>query len=60
MLRPEEFSISADNGVKGIIQKISFWGSFYEAEVLVGDLKIIVRMMKDEWKVGEEVFIVKN
>ena len=59
MLRPEEFSISAtaNEGVKGIIQKVSFWGSFYEAEVLVEDVKIVVRMMKNEWKVGEEVYI---
>ena len=59
MLRPEEFSISttAENGVKGTIQKISFWGSFYEAEVLVGDVKIIVRMMKNEWKVEGDVYL---
>ena len=58
MIRPEYFSISTKkNGVKGIIQKISFWGSFYEAEVLIEDAKIVVRMMKNEWKVGEEVFI---
>lgn len=60
MLRPEEFVISADEGVKGIVQKISFWGSFYEAEVLVNYVKIVVRMMRNEWKVGEEVFIIIN
>ncbi|HRH60342.1 MAG TPA: ABC transporter ATP-binding protein [Chitinophagaceae bacterium] len=57
MLRPEEFSISANEGVKGTIQKISFWGSFYEAEVLVNNVKIEVRMMRNEWKVGEEVYL---
>jgi len=59
MLRPEEFRISAtaDNGVKGIIQKISFWGSFSEAEVMVEGVKIVVRMMRNEWKVGEDVYI---
>ena len=55
MIRPEEFVINENDGVKGVIQKISFWGSFYEAEVLVEDVKIVVRMMKNEWKVGEEV-----
>jgi len=61
LLRPEAFSIraNANEGVKGIIPKISFWGSFYEAEVLIGDSKIVVRMMKNEWKVGEEIFLVK-
>ena len=57
MTRPEHFILTATgSGVKGIIQKISFWGSFYEAEVLVDDVKIVVRMMKNDWKVGEEVF----
>lgn len=60
MLRPEEFVISANanEGVQGTIQKISFWGSFYEVEVLVNDVKIVVRMMKNEWKVGEEIKII--
>jgi len=57
MLRPEEFFISASEGVKGIIQRISFWGSFYEVEVLVNDVKIVVRMGRNEWNVGEEIFI---
>ena len=59
MLRPEEFSISAtaNGGVKGTIQKISFWGSFYEVDVLVQNVKIIVRIMKNEWRVGEEVYL---
>ena len=59
IIRPENFRISMDvsNGTKGTIQKISFWGSFYEAEVLVNDFKIIVRTMKNELKVGEEVSV---
>lgn len=58
MIRPENFVITAsNNGIKGMIQKISFWGSFYEAEVLVKDLKIVVRMPKNQWAKGDEVFI---
>ena len=58
MIRPEEFSIKANNnGIKGAIQKISFWGSFYEAEVLIADFTIVVRMGKNEWTEGEEVFV---
>lgn len=57
MLRPEEFIITANEGVKGTIQKISFWGSFYEAEVLIENVKIVVRVMRNEWKVGEEVWV---
>lgn len=62
MIRPEYFSIraTANEGVKGIIQKLSFWGSFYEAEVLVENVKIVVRMMRNEWDVGEEVYLITN
>ncbi|MEO9145495.1 MAG: ABC transporter ATP-binding protein [Ginsengibacter sp.] len=62
IIRPEDFIIGAtsENGVKGIIQKISFWGSFYEVEVVVGEFKIVVRMGKNEWGIGEEAFVVKN
>jgi ABC-type sulfate/molybdate transport systems ATPase subunit len=57
IMRPEDFVINAniENGVKGIIQKISFWGSFYEAEVLVDDTKIVVKMMRNELNVGEQI-----
>jgi len=57
LLRPEDFTISNNDGQKGTIQKISFWGSFYEAEILLDDLKIVVRLSKNEWEVGEEVFV---
>ncbi len=59
MMRPEDFVInpSLQNGVEGLIQKISFWGSFYEAEVLVDDTKIIVKMMKNEWEIGQKISI---
>ena len=57
MIRPEEFVINENDGAKGVIQKISFWGSFYEVEVLVKDVRIVVRVMKNEPKAGEEVFI---
>jgi ABC-type sulfate/molybdate transport systems ATPase subunit len=58
MIRPENFSLNANNnGRKGIIQKISFWGSFYEAEVRVEDLVVVVRTGKNNWAQGEEVFV---
>lgn len=55
--RPEDFIVSknSENGVRGIVQKISFWGSFYEIEVEVGEFIIIVRAVKNEWEVGEKV-----
>ena len=58
MTRPEHFAISAaGSGVKGIIQRISFWGSFYEAEVLVEDVIIIVKMMRNEWEIGKKILL---
>lgn len=57
LMRPEEFIINENDSVKGVIQKISFLGSFNEVEVLVEDVKIVVRMMRNEWDVGGKVFI---
>lgn len=59
MIRPEDFNISSStrSDVKGTIQKISFWGSFYEAKVLVENLVIVVRMRGSQWAIGEEVYI---
>ena len=59
IIRPENFSIypTSENGIRGIVQKISFWGSFYEVEVGFGDFAIIVRMMKNELEVGKEVYV---
>jgi iron(III) transport system ATP-binding protein len=58
MTRPENFKIyKTGNGVRGIIHKVSFWGSFYEAEVLVDDAKIMVRSENNEWRVGDKIFI---
>ncbi len=61
MIRPEGFSISAyNNGVKGTIQKILFQGSFYEAELLVEDVVIVVMLERNEWEVGEGIFVISQ
>jgi iron(III) transport system ATP-binding protein len=61
MTRPEHFKISkTGSGVNGIIKKVSFQGSFYEAEVIVSDEKIIVRTSMKELKPGEKVFVSVN
>jgi ABC-type sugar transport system ATPase subunit len=57
LIRPEDFIINEKEGEKGRIEKISFWGSFYEAEILLKDLKIVVRLAKNKWDAGEEVFL---
>ena len=62
IIRPGDFiiSINLENGVRGIVQKISFWGSFYEVEVMVCGFTIIGRIVKNEWKAGEEVYVKIN
>lgn len=58
MIRPEDFSLSENNnGIKGIIGKISFWGNFYEAEVRIEDFVIVVRTGRNNWAKGQEVFV---
>jgi len=58
MTRPEHFVMSTTgNGINGIIQKISFWGNFYEADVMVKDARIIIRMMKNNWEPGKKVLV---
>ena len=57
MIRPENFVINEKEGVKGTIQKVSFWGNFYEAEISVKDTKIITRTDSDRWKEGSEIFV---
>lgn len=59
MIRPENFRIHAnsDDGIIGTIEKIRFLGHFYEMEVAVKDLKIIVRMTKNALKVGEIIYL---
>ena len=59
ILRPEDFKISScsNNGIKGTIQEISFWGSFYEVQVRITDLVIVVRTGKNEWAIDHEVFV---
>ncbi|MGN6604702.1 MAG: ABC transporter ATP-binding protein [Ginsengibacter sp.] len=63
ILRPEDFRITHtfNNGIKGTVQKISFWGSYYEAEVTADGLKISVRLLvRGDFQVGEEVWLQRN
>jgi len=58
MTRPENFRMhKTGNGIKGIIQKLSFWGSFYEAEVLVEGEIIIIRNNENKWRDGDKIFV---
>jgi ABC-type sulfate/molybdate transport systems ATPase subunit len=58
IIRPENFIISSnsENGVKGIVQKISFWGSFYELEVAIDYFKIKVNT-QNKWMIAQELLL---
>lgn len=57
LIRPEDFIINKKDGPNGVIKKINFQGSFYEVELQLKNLRIVVRSLENEWVVGEEVFI---
>lgn len=57
LTRPEDFIINKKDGTNGIIEKISFRGSFYEVEIQLKNVRIVVSILKNEWAVGEEVFL---
>ncbi len=61
MARPENFKLSTTgSGAGGIIKKINFQGSFYEAEVLIDDVIIIVHLLKHNFFEGKKVFVNIN
>jgi len=58
MTRPENFRIYKNgSGVKGVVQKISFWGSYHEVEVMVDNAKIIVKTNQTELEPGNKIFL---
>ena len=55
--RPENFVINEKEGEKGTVQKINFQGSFYEIEIMMKEFNMVIHVMKNEWKVGNNVFV---
>ena len=57
LIRPEHISISNQNkdGIRGTIQTILFWGSYYTIDVQVGKQLIRVQTRGNDFKVGAEV-----
>lgn len=62
--RPEQFMITSspqENMVKGKVEDASFWGSFYEITVCIGEKKIIVKSIDRGFKKGDDIYIsLKN
>jgi ABC-type sugar transport system ATPase subunit len=59
MVRPENIIIEnkKGNAVKGIIQHIRFWGSYYTLSVLVSGELITVKTNQEEYKTGDPVYL---
>ena len=58
MLRPENFRINNNHlGIKGRIEKISFWGPYYELDILIEEYIIVSRTMQNKWTTGQEIYV---
>jgi ABC-type Fe3+/spermidine/putrescine transport system ATPase subunit len=59
LVRPEDFKIRnrRRNGIRGKVVDIRYFGSYYETEVLIGELSIIIRSKNRKSKKDETVYI---
>ena len=58
-IRPEDFKIvpGENHGLKGKVKKLSFMGSYYEAEIMIGENKIVVNTDQKNLVKGDIVFV---
>jgi ABC-type sugar transport system ATPase subunit len=59
LIRPEHFSItsSADTAVKGTVQRILFWGSYFTLDIQVGLQLIRVKTTINELNPGDTIYL---
>jgi iron(III) transport system ATP-binding protein len=58
LIRPEQLSITtADTGLKGVVEKILFWGSYYTIDVKVGDQELRVKTNNNGLTAGDRVYL---
>jgi len=59
LIRPEHFKISAtdNHGLQGIINRIIFYGSYCEVEVLLGENLVLVKTMECNMAKGDAIFV---
>ncbi len=57
IVRPEQFSLVTEKGksVKGIVQAVYFFGSYYAVEVLMNEQMLRIRTEKKGLNIGDEV-----
>lgn len=58
-IRPEQLSLTADSakGAKGLITKVSFYGTFYELQATVGGMSLTIRALHSTATAGDEVYV---
>ncbi|MES2773321.1 MAG: ABC transporter ATP-binding protein [Bacteroidota bacterium] len=59
LIRPEYFKLTTerDNTLKGIVNNVIFFGSYYEVEVLLGGNPILIKTMECNANKGDDVFV---
>jgi iron(III) transport system ATP-binding protein len=59
LIRPEDFKIVSrkHNRVVGKVTDVTYFGSYYEIEVSVGEITIIIKSKKRKVKMGEDIYI---
>jgi iron(III) transport system ATP-binding protein len=61
IIRPERIAIGGEmvsGALKGLVEAVSFWGSFYEVAVVTDrGARITVRVWKNEMKAGDVVYL---
>lgn len=60
-IRPESFNlVQKGEGVKGEVQKVSFMGGYYEADIMIGQNKVIVHTASHGLAKGGVVYVSLN
>jgi len=54
-VRPEQFHVSTEGGVNGIIEKIVFWGNYYELKIRITEDMISVITTSGNFETGQSI-----
>lgn len=58
LVRPEQWHVSKSiSGEKGKVQNISFFGSYFELDILAFDTVITTKTCAKDYKIGEYIFV---
>lgn len=62
LIRPEHFNIvsKSDTAIKGIVENILFFGSYYTIDVLVGKQLIRIKLTNNQFAKGDTAYLLVN